>query len=64
VLATTILLETWTIERFAAAGHGHLASYARCGDSLRTRNGNKYLAWAFVEAANFALRFSTEAKRF
>jgi transposase len=29
-----------------------------------TKNGNKYLAWAFVEAANFALRFNTEAKRF
>ena len=22
-----------------------------------TRNGNKYLSWAFVEAANFALRY-------
>ena len=22
-----------------------------------TKNGNKYLAWAFVEAANFALRY-------
>jgi len=29
-----------------------------------TKNGNKYLAWAFVEAANFALRFNAEAKRF
>ena len=29
-----------------------------------TKNGNKYLAWAFVEAANFALRFNVEAKRF
>ena len=23
-----------------------------------TRNGNKYLSWAFVEAANFALRYA------
>ena len=23
-----------------------------------TKNGNKYLSWAFVEAANFAIRFS------
>jgi transposase len=30
------------------------------------KNGNKskYLAWAFVEAANFALRCCPEAKRF
>jgi transposase len=73
VLATTILLETGPIERFAAAGN--FASYARCVDSVRTsngkkkgegntKNGNKYLAWAFVEAANFALRYCAEAKRF
>jgi transposase len=29
-----------------------------------TRNGNKYLAWAFVEAANFALRCCPQAKSF
>jgi transposase len=73
VLATTILLETGPVERFAAVGH--FASYARCVDSVHTsngkkkgegntRNGNKYLAWAFIEAANFALRYSAEAKRF
>ena len=73
VLATTILLETGPIDRFAAAGN--FAFYARCVDSVRTsngkkkgegntKNGNKYLAWAFVEAANFALRYCAEAKRF
>jgi transposase len=73
VLATTILLETGPIERFAAAGN--FASYARCVDSVHTsngkkkgegntKNGNKYLAWAFVEAANFARRYCPEAKRF
>jgi len=73
VLATTILLETGPIDRFANVGN--YASYARCVDSVRksnqkkkgegnTKNGNKYLAWAFVEAANFALRFCPEAKRF
>ena len=73
VLATTILLEAGPIERFAAAGN--FASYARCVDSMRTsngkkkgegntKNGNKYLSWAFVEAANFALRYCAEAKRF
>lgn len=73
VLATTIVLETGPIHRFAQVGH--FASYCRCVDSQRlsngkkkgegnTKNGNKYLAWAFVEAANFALRFCPEAKRF
>lgn len=73
ILATIILLEMGPIERFASVGN--FASYARCVDSRHmsnnkkkgegnTKNGNKYLAWAFVEAANFALRFNAEAKRF
>jgi transposase len=73
VLATTIMLETGTVERFAEVGN--FASYARCVDSARysngkkkgegnRKNGNRYLAWAFVEAANFALRYNAAAKRF
>jgi transposase len=73
ILATTILLETGPIDRFASVGH--FASYARCVDSQRisngkkkgegnTKNGNKYLAWAFVEAAHFALRYCAQAQRF
>lgn len=73
ILATIIVLETGSIDRFAAVGN--FASYARCVDSQcfsngkkkgegNAKNGNKYLAWAFVEAANFALRFNAEAKRF
>jgi transposase len=73
VLSTVIMLETGTIERFAAVGN--FASYARCVDSKRVsngkkkgegnvRNGNRYLAWAFVEAAHFARRYCPEAKRF
>jgi transposase len=73
VLATVILLEVGAIERFREVGH--FASYARCVDSVRlsngkkkghgnVRNGNVYLAWAFVEAAHFAQRFCAEAKRF
>ena len=73
ILATIILLETGAIERFREVGH--YASYARCVDSARlsngkkkgegnTKNGNVYLAWAFVEAAHFALRYCAEAKRF
>ena len=29
-----------------------------------TKNGNAYLVWAFIEAANSARRFSDEARRF
>jgi transposase len=72
-LATVIFLETGPIDRFAEVGN--FASYARCVDSVlisnrkkkgegNVKNGNKYLAWAFVEAANFAIRFCPEAKRF
>lgn len=73
VLATVIMLETGDVSRFAKVGN--FASYARCVDSVRlsngkkkgegnTKNGNVYLVWAFVEAANFARRFNEEAKRF
>jgi len=73
VLATTIMLETGTISRFARVGN--FSSYCRCVESLKesngkrkgegnTRNGNKYLAWAFVEAANFALRCCPQARSF
>jgi len=72
-LATVIVLETGPIDRFAEVGN--FASYARCVDSVHTsnrkkkgegnvKNGNRYLAWAFVEAANFARRLCPEAKRF
>ncbi len=73
ILATTIMLESGTVERFAAVGN--FASYTRCVDSKRVsngrkkgegnvKNGNRYLAWAFIEAANFARRYCPEAKRF
>jgi transposase len=73
ILATTIMLETGSISRFAEVGN--FSSYCRCVESRResnsrkkgegnTKNGNKYLAWAFVEAANFAIRSCPEARRF
>jgi transposase len=34
------------------------------GGEGNIRNGNKYLSWAFIEAANFTLRLCAEAKRF
>lgn len=73
ILGMTIMYETGMIERFKKVGH--FASYARCVDSKRfsngkkkgsgnSKNGNKYLAWAFVEAAHFATRTSEPIRRF
>jgi transposase len=72
-LAPVILLETGSIERFKEVGN--FVPYARCVDSehasngkkkgeSNTKNGNKYLAWAFIEAANFARRYNGQARRF
>lgn len=73
VLATVILLETGSIDRFS--GVGNYASYCRCVGSTHesngkkkgegnSKNGNRYLAWAYVEAANFAIRYNEAAKKF
>jgi len=73
ILGLTIVLETGDIHRFPNAGH--YASYCRTVKSTRTsngkkkgegnrKNGNKYLAWAYVEAANHMIRFSQDGKRF
>ncbi len=73
VLGTTIALEIGTIERFASPGN--YASYARCVKSERIsngkykgqgnkKNGNKYLAWAFMEAAHYAAIWNPQIKRY
>jgi transposase len=73
ILALTIMLETGDITRFPSVGD--YASYCRCVGSNKisngkkkgsgnTKNGNKYLAWAYVEAANFAIRFNAKIKSF
>lgn len=70
MLGITIMLETGPIERFASAGC--YASYCRTVNSRcdsdgkkkgenNRKNGNKYLAWAYVEAAHFAQRYSPRA---
>jgi transposase len=72
-LALTIMLETGDIRRFPSVGN--FASYCRCVGSEKmsngkrkgkgnTKNGNKYLSWAFVEAANFAIRYEPLIGRF
>ena len=71
ILGLTIALETGPIQRFASAGN--YASYCRAVDSRcesagkqkgqnNRKNGNRYLAWAYVEAANFLPRFSAPAQ--
>jgi transposase len=70
-LAFTIMLETGDIRRFPTVGQ--FASYCRCVGSPKlsngkrkgkgnTKNGNKYLAWAFVEAAHFAMRHDPQIR--
>jgi transposase len=72
-LALTIMLETGEIGRFPTVGQ--FASYCRCVGSTKlsngkrkgqgnTKNGNKYLAWAFVEAAHFAMRYEPQIRQF
>ena len=73
ILALTIKLESGPIDRFPQVGN--YASYCRkvCakwssngkGKSGGNRkNGNKYLAWAFSEAAEFARRFNQQARAY
>jgi Transposase and inactivated derivatives len=72
ILGMTITMEVGNINRFA--GPGNFASYCRAVAAERTSNqkkkgennskcGNKYLAWAFVEAANFAKRFDPQCRK-
>lgn len=72
-LALTIMLEVGDINRFEKVGD--YSSYCRCvkTDKLSNgkskgkgngKNGNKYLSWAYVEAANFARRHCPYARVF
>jgi transposase len=71
ILGLTIKLETGPIDRFP--GPGNYASYCRAVKTEHTSNerkkgegngksGNRYLAWAYIEAANFAVRYSPELR--
>ena len=73
ILALVISMETGPVARFSEAGH--YASYCRCVRTERESNGknkgenngkcgNRYLAWAFVEAAHFARRHDEACRRF
>ncbi len=72
VIASTIHYETGDIGRFPSVGN--YVSYCRLvraernsnqrpkGQGLR-KNGNRYLSWAYHEAAHFAVRFQPKARR-
>lgn len=73
ILALTIMLETGDPGRFRRVGN--FASYCRKVSSKwtsnnkpkgkgNTKNGNKYLAWAFAEAAEYARRYDDSVKSY
>ena len=73
VLSLTIMLETGPISRFATVGD--YVSYCRKVPSQWTsngkrkgsgnaKNGNKYLAWAYSEASEFARRLYPEPRAY
>jgi len=73
ILGLTIMLEVGDIGRFKEVGN--YSSYCRCVKSTRLsngkkkgagnrKNGNRYLAWAYVEAAHFSTRYCSKAQSF
>lgn len=73
ILCLTIMYETGDIRRFPDVGN--YTSYCRCASAARwsnskqkgknnRKNGNRYLAWAYVEAASCAIRSCSAAQRF
>jgi transposase len=73
ILGLTIMLEVGDIARFPKVGD--YSSYCRCVESKRIsngkkkgennkKNGNKYLSWAYVEAAQFSRRYCVKAQSF
>lgn len=73
IIAMTIMLEVGNIGRFPTVQD--YSSYCRCVKSTRTsngkvtgygnrKNGNKYLSWAYIEAAQFAKRYHETARSY
>jgi len=73
ILSLTVMLETGPISRFHQVGN--YTSYCRKVSSRWTsngkikgkgniKNGNKYLAWAFSEAAELARRHDTQSRSY
>ncbi len=73
ILALTIMLETGDINRFDDVGnyvsYGRLVGSSHVSNGKRkgsgnTKNGNAFLCWAFMEAANFGIRYDQAIRRF
>ncbi|HSQ87176.1 MAG TPA: IS110 family transposase [Desulfobacterales bacterium] len=73
ILALTIMLEVGDINRFTKVGN--FTSYCRCVPSRRLsdgkskghgnrKNGNRYLSWAFTEAAHLGRRHNERFRRY
>ena len=73
ILGLTVMLEAGDIKRFPEVGD--YSSYCRCVRSTRSsngkikgegnrKNGNRYLSWAYVEAANIAKRYYPIVNRY
>jgi len=73
ILGMTIMMEVGDIKRFEQVGN--YSSYCRCVESKRLsngkvkgknnkKNGNRYLSWAYIEAANLSRIFCPFAMKF
>jgi transposase len=73
ILAMTIMLEAGDIRRFPKVGN--FVSYCRCTSSQRLsdgkpkghgnrKNGNRYLSWAFVQAAHLSCRYNEHLRAY
>jgi len=73
ILSLTIMVETGSIDRFPKVGN--YVSYCRKGPATwmsnskakgkgNKKNGNKYLAWAYSEAAELARRYDPYARAY
>jgi transposase len=73
ILALTIMLETGPISRFATVGDyvsycrkvpSQWTSNGKWKGSGNSKNGNKYLAWAYAEASELARRYYPEPRAY
>ena len=73
ILALTIMLETGPISRFETVGDyvsycrkvpSRWMSNGKWKGSGNTKNGNRYLAWAYAEASDFARRYYPEPRAY
>lgn len=73
ILSLTIMLETGPISRFETVGDyvsycrkvpSHWTSNEKRKGSGNTKNGNKYLAWAYAEASELARRYYPEPRAY